>query len=150
MTRSTRRLLSLWIVPWLLQASAQASEQRLHVMLQGDSAEDMRSLVETHSGTLTHFLPIIDAVGAELSREQLDRILATDRVTRYIDDLSVNPETDEPPAAANCQVGGALQLDLRDKGFNWRLFNKGGAPVGLEKVTLSWPERFGRPGLAEA
>ena len=44
-------------------------------MLQGSSSEGLRDLVTRHGGEITHDLHIIDAVGARLSRAQLDEIL---------------------------------------------------------------------------
>ncbi len=102
---------------------AMAEPELLHVMLQGRSADAMRTLVAAEGGTLTHYLPIINAVGAELTRPQLDRILASEQVDRHIDDLSVNPEEDAPEEPP-CDVGGALELDFTERGFDWRLYNK--------------------------
>ncbi len=61
----------------------------LHVMLQGESAEEMRALAEQHGGKLTHFLPIINAVGAYMSRAQLDAAVDSGRIARVIDDLAL-------------------------------------------------------------
>lgn len=122
---------------------AVAAPENLHVMLQGASADAMRALVEAEDGTLTHYLPIIDAVGAKLSREQLDRILAGDQVERYIDDLSVNPEEDAPEEPP-CEVGGALELDFTARGYDWRLYNKRAEPAVVSRLSLTWPESLGR------
>jgi len=117
----------------------------LHVMLQGESAAELRDLVANHGGELTHYLPVIDAVGAELSRDQLDAILATDRVLRHIDDLSVSgaPEA-EPEPDAQCDVGGALELEFGDSALSWTLYNKRETPAQLKQFSAHWPAELGR------
>lgn len=120
-----------------------AEPEQLQVMLQGRSAAAMRTLVEAEGGTLSHFLPIIDAVGAELTREQLDRVLSSEQVDRHIDDLSVNPE-DNAPDVPPCEVGGALELDFNRQGFDWRLYNKQEKPAVVTRVSLTWPDSLGR------
>ncbi|MBT7719810.1 MAG: hypothetical protein HN744_10470, partial [Halieaceae bacterium] len=49
----------------------------LDVMLQGASAEEMASLVIREGGTVTHQLPIINAIGATLSSQQMAAVLNT-------------------------------------------------------------------------
>ena len=133
-----------WYMGLAISAIPAAAEPaNLHVMLQGASAANMRSLVEDEGGTLTHYLPIINAVGARLSNKQLERIVAGDQVARYIDDLSVNPEEDAPEEPP-CDVGGALELDFTARGFDWRLYNKRAEPAIVSQLSLSWPEKLGR------
>ncbi|MEM1114461.1 MAG: S8 family peptidase [Pseudomonadota bacterium] len=112
-------------------------------MLQGESASDMAALVAEHKGELTHSLHIIDAVGALLSRQQLDSILGTGKVSRHIDDLSVSiedePDTEEPA----CEVGGSLEVMLADRQLSWALHNKGPGPEVFTSLEMSWPEQLG-------
>lgn len=140
MIRIQRLCCSLWLA---LCLPVQGAAENLQVMLQGESAEELRDLVESHSGRLTHFLPIIDAVGAELSRKQLQQILDSGKVGRHIDDLSIRPEAEEAPGTTGCDLGGALEFDFNSHGFDWRLYNKSEDPLKLEDISITWPHRFG-------
>lgn len=135
------------ILPALLAAapvSAETTQKLLHVMLQGQSAADMASLVKAQGGEITHTLHIIDAVGATLTREQLEAILATDKVGRYIDDLALSDQpVDAPPDDGSCQVGGAVEIVQQPRGFTWRLYNKTDAPRPLRTLNLTWPSTLG-------
>ncbi len=119
-------------------------EPLLHVMLQGDSADSMRSLAETHGGKLTHYLPIINAVGAELTRAQLDLVLASGDVQRHIDDLALNDQPDGPEEPADaCDVAGSVEIVRGNDGFEWYLYNKGDHAAQLTELEISWPEALG-------
>lgn len=136
------------LLPLLLTAApmlSAASEERLHVMLQGTSASEMAALVKDQGGELTHSLGIINAVGARLSRAQLDAILETGRVDRHIDDLALRDQPIEtPPAAAGCRVAGAVEINQAAANrFAWRLYNKGSTPQKLRALELRWPEPLG-------
>ena len=139
-TRGLVASLTLWAC---FSATAEPAAAKLHVMLQGSSADAMRELVRAHKGHLTHYLPIIKAVGAELDRSQLDAILATGKVSRHIDDLSVKPLEPDAPGSSDCDVGGALQLDFHPGGFSWRLYNKTDKPARLKHLTFNWPPELG-------
>ena len=121
---------------------APASEM-LRVMLQGESAAAMAELVAAEGGELTHSLHIINAVGAVVSRQQLNDILATNKVTRHIDDLSLSEEPTDDEEESACKVGGALDLDYEGKGIAWRLFNKGTEPASITQLVMEWPEQLG-------
>lgn len=141
-------LLITWIALTAMPGSARSDDTGpapLQVMLQGTSAADLMALVSEQGGRLTHYLPVIEAVGAELSRAQLDAILATGRVQRHIDDLSVSgaPET-EPNADPKCDVGGALELEFEEATLYWQLFNKIKSPALVEQFTAQWPPELGR------
>jgi serine protease AprX len=131
-----------------LLASAQfaradeAESVSLKVLLQGTSAADMRNLVIENDGQVTHDLHIINAVGAMVTRQQLDKILESPKVSRFLDDLSIAGEP-EDPEEDNCDVGGAVELKLENSSFTWQLFNKKDESVRLLSLDLSWPEALG-------
>jgi serine protease AprX len=123
-----------------------AATELLKVFLQGGSATELRSLVEAQGGTVTHDLHIIDAVGAELTRGQLEKVLESPQVTRFFDDLSISgqPPHDAPRNGdKNCAIGGSLELDIDDSGINWRLYNKKPTAAPLQRLKLSWPVQLG-------
>jgi serine protease AprX len=122
-----------------------SGDEKLKVMLQGSSAATMRDLVVQNGGSVTHYLPIINAVGALLPKPALDEILKSPLVDRYLDDLSIaeGPESESPEPVAQCDVGGALELDLVKNGLNWRLYNKQDKAAELKKLTISWPRTLG-------
>lgn len=115
-------------------------------MVQGSSGSAMRELVKASGGSVTHDLHIINAVGALLTRAQLDEVLKSPLVIRHIDDLSIAPP---PPQATpqdpekSCDVGGGLELAFNHSGFKWTLYNKGEAPVVLKHLELTWPKQLG-------
>jgi serine protease AprX len=47
------------------------AEEQLLVMLQGSDLAEIRAAVTQAGGSITHDLPIIDAVGARMTRAQL-------------------------------------------------------------------------------
>ena len=99
-------------------------------------------MVETHGGTISHDLHIINAVGALLTQAQLDEVLKSPLIIRHIDDLSASEPPDEPPSSG-CDVGGALELDYNAEGIRWTLYNKLAAPANLESLELTWPVTLG-------
>ncbi|GAB3281546.1 S8 family peptidase [Parahaliea aestuarii] len=109
-------------------------------MLQGDSASQLGTLVKQRGGIVTHNLHIINAVGAMVSREQLDGILQSPLVSRHIDDLSLTPD-EEPPE--QCNVGGALELEISPAALRWQLYNKGVDSIRLSRLSLALPEQMG-------
>tara|TARA_R110001599_G_scaffold145321_1_gene327680 strand:+ start:143587 stop:145605 length:2019 start_codon:yes stop_codon:yes gene_type:complete len=118
----------------------------LQVFLQGSSSPELQALVEEQGGTVTHNLHLIDAVGAELTRGQLDRVLQSPKVGRFLDDLSVAGEPAEEPmdSEKSCDIGGSLQLNIQRATVSWALFNKRADPASLERLDLNWPETLGR------
>ncbi|MEH6590775.1 MAG: S8 family peptidase [Halioglobus sp.] len=124
---------------------ADPSDEKLKVMLQGSSSAEMRNLVLQNGGHITHYLPIINGVGALLSQPALDEILKSPLVERYLDDLSIadRPKSEPSEPDAQCDVGGALELELVKNGLNWRLYNKQEQAADLEKLSLTWPKSLG-------
>lgn len=116
----------------------------LDVMLQGASAEEMASLVIHEGGTVTHQLPIINAIGATLSSQQMAAVLNTGRVIRHIDDLALNDQPQEPQTQpSDCRISGAVEISRRQNGFVWPLFNKTDKAQKLTALKLSWPAALG-------
>jgi serine protease AprX len=138
-------LVSMFCLPSALTSGTAASATST-VMLQGNSALELRRLVESHGGTVSHDLPIIDAVGAVVPRSRLAEILSSPLVKRHIDDLSLSdapelPAREEP--AVGCHVGGALELDISRTGFDWTLYNKDVTTASLTRLELGWPAGLG-------
>jgi len=126
-------------------ATAQPTAAKLKVFLQGASSDELRKLVEAQGGRVTHDLHIIDAVGAELTRKQLEVVLDSPLVNRHFDDLSMSapPEDNPGEASKNCDIGGSLELDIDSKSISWRIYNKNSATVHLEQLEISWPDKLG-------
>ncbi len=114
-------------------------------MLQGNSAEEMRELVTANGGLVTHDLPIINAVGARVTRPSLEKILESPLVERYLDDLSISDQPAPAPDATeeSCDVGGALELEISSASINWKLYNKKAQPAKLSRLDISWPAALG-------
>jgi len=136
------RLLALPLLLIVQITWAQQTEtEPFKVMIQGSSARALERLVEQNGGTITHSLHIIDAVGAKVTRAQLDKILASPLVNRHLDDLSTSDETDQDKRI--CDVGGALELDLDSSSFAWRLYNKKETRERLLSLDIKWPHALG-------
>jgi serine protease AprX len=118
----------------------------LKVFLQGTSSADLQALVKAQGGRVTHDLHLIDAVGAELTREQLELVLQSPQVGRFFDDLSVAGEPPEEPVDSDesCDIGGSLELHIQGSSVSWTLFNKQPVATSLERLELAWPEKLGR------
>lgn len=131
----------------LQSASLFAQEPALlHVMLQGQSTEELAGLVNGVGGKLTHSLPIINAVGAKLTAEQFERTKASPQVQRYIDDLSLtDPEPEEEDTS--CGIGSGLELERAGNQLSWQLFNKKSLTLKLSKLTLEWPAPLPAPKI---
>tara|TARA_R110000823_G_scaffold295738_4_gene415619 strand:- start:696 stop:2732 length:2037 start_codon:yes stop_codon:yes gene_type:complete len=125
-----------------LQSFQAASEEELHVLLQGDSAATVARAVEEHGGDISHHLPIINAIGARMTRQQLDAVLLTGAVHQHMDDLGEQdpPEEDD----AECRVRGQIEISLRDGQITWPLYNKKPKPATMQALELSWPASLGR------
>lgn len=115
--------------------------ERLQIMLQGESADAMRAAVEAVGGEVSHDLPIIRAVGAWVSPAQLQQLRSHPGIARMIDDFSLEPDK-VPDGPAGCDVGGALEAEIRPGRLRWPLFLKRG-PAHAASLELSWPEALG-------
>ena len=105
-------------------------------MLQDSRLEVIRAAISDSGGEITHELPIIRAVGARLSRDQLRAVqAAVPDIERVIDDLAWKPAP-EPPASDDCHLAGAIELSWSDATATWTLFNKGRSPLTLTGATL--------------
>lgn len=129
---------------FLLSLSARATDETLHVLIQGSSAAEITTLVENAGGIVTHDLHIINAVGAKLGQEQLAKVLKSPLVKRHIDDLS---DTKRPEKIKEdeegCRVRGHIELDLLPNGIGWPLYNKRTTPAAMERLELTWPPALG-------
>lgn len=127
----------------LLPPNVEGAEPLL-VMLQGDDLAAIESSVSQHGATITHRLPIISALGAQMTREQLDAILEnTPGISRVIDDLAWEPDPDLQ-TNNECQLAGAIELTWNGTQADWVLFNKGTAPLTVTTLNISWPESLGQ------
>lgn len=119
------------------QSSAHAdSDTLLLVMLQGDPLDDIRRAVTNAGARITHDLPIIGAIGAEMTRVQLRSLSDNPHITRVIDDLAYQPEPDLEIDDA-CPLAGGLQLIWTDATARWQLFNKGDDPLVVHGVEVA-------------
>lgn len=126
--------------------TASPEPEILHVMLQGDSSQELTALVKTLGGDITHDLHLINAIGVKMTPAQLQQALRSDHVEFYIDDLAVSgepPEDDEEETDAPCRVRGHIELTIDDNGVDWPVFNKRDEPVTWESIEVHWPERLG-------
>ena len=147
MRLSLRKLpLSLAALLWLaLPAHAEnPDDASLMIMLQGTDVTELRQLVEGVGGTVTHDLPIIQALGAAVTAAQLDQIRSSPLILRLIDDLSMDmSEPLPPPDTGQCHLGGALEARVSDNRLEWDIHNLGAAAEQLTQVQLSWPGALG-------
>ena len=122
-----------------------SSPETIKILLQGSSAQEMRKLVIDHGGTVTHDLPIINAVGARVTADNLEKILESPKIVRYLDDLSISdqPESEPDNEEHNCEVGGALELGIDGNSISWKLYNKRDKPAELNELVMSWPATLG-------
>ena len=127
-----------------LAATAQPQPEPLKVFLQGESARQLKALVEDNGGTVSHELHIIGAVGAWLSPQQLARVIESPLVSRYYDDLATPPaEEDDADQNSDCDVAGSLELEVQPSAISWTLYNKLATPAQLNRLELGWPQELG-------
>lgn len=128
-----------------IRGEAPQDPNTLRVMLQGGPAADLSVLVKTTGGTVTHELPLINAVGASVSRQQLAQLIKSPLVQRHIDDLSatgLEPDVPEKPEEA-CHVAGSLELDISPGTITWRLYKRENDITPLTGLTMQWPVALG-------
>lgn len=127
-------------------APATAAEpDTLQVLLQGSSTTELIALVESAGGSITHDLHIIDAVGAKLTRKQLEEVLKSPTILRHIDDLSdTDRPKDDPKEKEECRVRGHIELDITPQGILWPLYNKRATTAWMEKLEIEWPADLGQ------
>ena len=136
---------SLWICLFFCLPSLAATPDTLQVLLQGSSSAEISHLVDRVGGTVTHDLHVINAVGAKLSRQQLEEVLKSPLILRHIDDLAyTEPPDDDPEEQAGCKVRGHIELEMIPEGIRWSLYNKRPTPALMEKLELEWPVALGR------
>src|SRR5262245_57680874 len=70
-------------------AVVQGPPQRTQLIVQGKDLSSAAAAVRRVGGTITHELPIIDAVGARLTRGQANRLAASPAVRRLYADRNV-------------------------------------------------------------
>jgi subtilisin family serine protease len=138
--RTSGLLRAIGLIALCLLASA-AQAESTSVLLQGDSAAALREHVEAVGGEVTHFLPIIDAVGAQLTPAQVDQLRDVAGIHRIIDDLDRKEPEATPPA---CQLGSGLELAFNGTRVRWPLYNKGDEPARLAHAEITWPRELGR------
>jgi serine protease AprX len=116
----------------------------LQVLLQGSSTAELVAVVENAGGAVTHDLHLINAVGAKLSRAQLNAVLKSPVVSRHIDDLSdtTRPE-DDPKNEDSCKVRGHIELGIMPETILWPLYNKRATTAWMESLEISWPATLG-------
>ncbi|WP_439107883.1 S8 family peptidase [Congregibacter sp.] len=120
------------------------SAEDLLVMLQGDDLDVISESLRAHGATITHHLPIINAVGAQMSAAQLAAVKEnTPGIKRIIDNLAWTPEP-EAPDTSQCSLRSSIELHWSDSRASWRLFNKSKAPLTVTRGRLSWPAELGQ------
>jgi hypothetical protein len=84
-----RHLLLPLLAGWLLSFQGNAADSDandsaapLLVMLQGENLEAIRRATQAAGATITHELPIIDAIGARMSQEQLQSLRDVSAIER--------------------------------------------------------------------
>lgn len=129
-------------------ASYACTDSPLTVMLQGDDIASIAKAITDAGGTVTHQLPIVNAIGATLLRPQLDRVTdTTTGITRVIDDLAWEPDT--PLLTQDgCGLVGSIELHWSRSEATWELFNKGDEALTLDRLTLELND--GIPALLTA
>lgn len=129
-------------------ADASASET-FRVMLQGDSNEAYARIIqdaEAAGAAISHRLPVINAIGAQVSMQQLHRITDSPAVSRVIDDLDTAfPDAEEPAQHGSCGAAASLELIYRESAVHWRLYNKGDNTLELRDLSVTGPESLGPP-----
>ncbi len=122
-----------------------AEPDSFQVLLQGASSAEISVLVGQAGGTVTHNLHLINAVGAKLTRIQLDEVLKSPLILRHIDDLAdmERPEDKPEEEEEGCRVRGHIELEMTPQGILWPLYNKHATPAVMEKLELEWPVALG-------
>jgi serine protease AprX len=135
---------SLWICLSFCLPLLAAEPDSFQVLLQGTSSAEISVLVGQAGGTVTHDLHLINAVGAKLTRVQLDEVLKSPLILRHIDDLAdTERPADQPEEEEGCRVRGHIELEMTPQGILWPLYNKYPTPAVMEKLELEWPVALG-------
>lgn len=113
----------------------------LLVMLQGQNLSDIRQAAIAAGATITHELPIINAIGARMSEAQLAPLRDHPSIERIIDDLAYAPEPEPLP---DCGLSAAIELIWEDDTARWKIYNKLKQPIPLGRLELGW-----QAGLSE-
>ena len=120
-----------------------AEDALLLALIQGPDLAAIRAAVVEVGGTVTHDLPLINGVGASMTRSQLARVEAeVSSITRIIDDLAWEPEPELVIDDA-CTLRSRIQLEWQESRARWELYNKGDEPIALRRLNIEWPESLG-------
>lgn len=137
------RIATLWACLLFCPLILAGESDILQVLVQGSSAKEISALVVSAGGIVTHDLHLINAVGAKVSRKQLDEVLQSPLVTRYIDDLSDTNRPDEKPEEEDCKVRGHIELDMSPQHIRWPLYNKRTTSASMQRLEINWPPALG-------
>ncbi|GAB5413118.1 MAG: hypothetical protein Cons2KO_07210 [Congregibacter sp.] len=122
----------------------QYQREPLLVMLQTRDLPKTLATVRRIGGTVSHELPIIDAIGAELSRGQLWRIKrASPELIRVIDDLAWDADEELITAPDQCPLSSSIELEWSGARAFWRIYNKGQTEIVLSTIEVSIDPELG-------
>ena len=124
-------------------------EQRAHYIIQGAEVEALRTAVAAVGGEVLRELKIISAVGASLTANQLETLLAENQLRAHQDQrVKLNHAKGESTDAqagsdASCALTGFGEREFKDKKIKWEIENQGGANLVLSSLSASWPRSNG-------
>lgn len=138
-----RNIPALALCVQLIPAVAAQSAPPLLVMLQGGNLVGIEASVLREGATITHRLPIINAVGARMSAQQLETVLeTTEGIDRVIDDLAWEPEPDVPDSI-DCSLASGIELSWSSDTASWFLYNKSDTEIEIVDLSIEWPNHLG-------
>jgi len=128
----------------LFPGSVRPDEMRLQVMLQGSDIDSLERTVIATGGEVSHVLPIISAIGARMTADQLAQVQAdAGTLERTIDDLAWEEPEPDPREGEDCPLAGHIELTWEGPEARWTLYNKGSRAFSISTIQLSWPEPLG-------
>jgi len=137
--------LFVWAAPEMSQQfgwgsdEATTNEVKTSYIIQGKDLQDISVAVHRSGGELTHSLPIINAVGANLTTEQHQALSKSKLVTRVYENRSAAVMS----TGDTYEVWASQQVQVAGKKMTWEVTNTGTGRITIDRIALNWPDSNG-------
>lgn len=119
------------------------SSENIQVFIQGENQQKLVTVLSGYQGTVTHWLPMVDAIGGTIPAHQLNALELDPGLRRVVADL--NPE--ESPEQRPCPLGGSLEIIFEASRLSWDVFNFSEQKIPLQSISVDWPAEVRAPSV---
>ncbi len=119
------------------------SSENIQVLIQGENQQKLATVLLGYQGTVTHWLPMVDAIGGTIPAHQLEALELDSEVRRVVADLNL----EESPEQRPCHLGGSLEMTFAESRLSWAVFNFSEQSIPLQSISVDWPAEVNAPSV---